>query len=168
MWLNHESRCVEDLSWIQVVKDVSDILGPFGKQHLQRYQQELKEREEVELDMNSPDKKSPGKFGESKGWKVLGWSEEDWEERYRILKDEDKESELPESWRMTALKKILCGDIRKHIELREEEIKGYDELRKIIMTWAVIILRNLHKKNIIKPNVFVLCYCHKNMTTQWF
>ena len=62
---------------------------------------------------------------------------EEWEERYRILKDEDKESELPESWRMTALKKILCGDIRKHIELREEEIKSYDELRKIIMNWAV-------------------------------
>ena len=62
---------------------------------------------------------------------------EEWEERYRILKDEDKESELPESWRMTALKKILCGDIKKHIELREEEIKGYDELRKIIMNWAV-------------------------------
>ena len=62
---------------------------------------------------------------------------EEWEERYRILKDEDKESELPESWRMTALKKILCGDIRKHIELREEEIKSYDELRKIIMNWAM-------------------------------
>ena len=56
---------------------------------------------------------------------------EDWEERYRILKDEDKESALPESWRMTALKKILCGDIKKHIELREEDIKSYDELQKI-------------------------------------
>ena len=38
---------------------------------------------------------------------------------------------------MTALKKILCGDIKKHIELREEDIKSYDELRKIIMNWAV-------------------------------
>ena len=38
---------------------------------------------------------------------------------------------------MTALKKILCGDIKKHIELREEDIKDYNELRKIIMNWAV-------------------------------
>ena len=38
---------------------------------------------------------------------------------------------------MTALKCILVGDIKKHIELREEEIKNYDEMRSIIMKWAV-------------------------------
>ena len=38
---------------------------------------------------------------------------------------------------MTALKRILVGEIRNHIELREEAIKTYDELRAIIMKWAV-------------------------------
>ena len=38
---------------------------------------------------------------------------------------------------MTVLKCILVGDIKKHIELREEDIKTYDELRAIIMKWAV-------------------------------
>ena len=60
---------------------------------------------------------------------------EKWEERYRILKEEDKESELPESWRMTSLKRLLCGDIKKHVEL-QEEFKSYEELRTTIMRWA--------------------------------
>ena len=38
---------------------------------------------------------------------------------------------------MTALKCILVGDIKKHIELREEDIKTYEELRSIVMKWAV-------------------------------
>ena len=60
---------------------------------------------------------------------------EEWEERYRILKEEDKESELPESWRMTSLKRRLCGDIKKHVEL-QEDFKSYEELRSTIMRWA--------------------------------
>ena len=60
---------------------------------------------------------------------------EEWEERYRILKEEDKESELSESWRMTSLKRLLCGDIKIHVEL-QEDFKSYEELRTTIMRWA--------------------------------
>ena len=35
------------------------------------------------------------------------------------------------------MKCILIGDIKKHIELREEEIKTYDEMRQIVMKWAI-------------------------------
>ena len=56
--------------------------------------------------------------------------------KHRRRKDEDKE-ELPEIYRMTALKCLLVGDIKKHIELREEEIKRYDQLREVVMKWAV-------------------------------
>ena len=62
---------------------------------------------------------------------------ERWEEKYRIIKEEDGDQQLPEKYRMTALKCILVGDIKKHIELREEELKTYDEMRSIIMKWAV-------------------------------
>ena len=50
-------------------------------------------------------------------------------------KEEDKESELPESWRMTSLKRLLCGDIKKHVEL-EDDFKSYTDLRSAIMRWA--------------------------------
>ena len=36
---------------------------------------------------------------------------ERWGERYRILKEDDRELELPDSWEMTALQAILCGKI---------------------------------------------------------
>ncbi len=62
---------------------------------------------------------------------------EKWEEKYRIVKEEDGDQELPEKYRMTALKCILVGYIKKHIELREEDIKTYEEMRAIIMKWAV-------------------------------
>ena len=38
---------------------------------------------------------------------------------------------------MTALKCILCGDIKKHIELREDDLKTYEQMREIVMKWAV-------------------------------
>ena len=62
---------------------------------------------------------------------------EEWEERYRNLKEEDSTLDLPEEWKMTALQSILCGEIRKHVEYREEEFKSYDELRSTVMKWAV-------------------------------
>ena len=37
---------------------------------------------------------------------------------------------------MTALKCILVGDI-KHIELREDELKTYEQMRAVVMKWAV-------------------------------
>ena len=38
---------------------------------------------------------------------------------------------------MSALKQLLCGDIRKHIDLKEQELKTYAEMRSAFMTWAV-------------------------------
>ena len=59
------------------------------------------------------------------------------EERYRILKEDDRELELPDSWKMTALQAILCGEIQKNAEHREKEFKTYDELRSVVMKWAI-------------------------------
>ena len=69
-------------------------------------------------------------------WKIASAIEE-WEEKYRILITEDKESELPESWRITSMKEILCGDIKKHVEMQCQDVKSYDELRGTIMKYAV-------------------------------
>ena len=62
---------------------------------------------------------------------------EEWEEKYRILIDEDQNSKLPEEWRMTAIKRMLCGDIKKQIEYRDEDFKSYEDLRSTIMRWAI-------------------------------
>ena len=62
---------------------------------------------------------------------------EEWEERYRILQEEDRTLDLPDEWKMTALQSILCGEIKKQVEYREVEFKSYDELRSMVMKWAV-------------------------------
>ena len=38
---------------------------------------------------------------------------------------------------MTALQAILCGDIQKNVEHREEELKTYDELWSGVVKWAI-------------------------------
>ena len=62
---------------------------------------------------------------------------ERWEEKYRMLMEEDGEDELPEKYKMSALKQLLCGDIKKHIDLKEQDLRTYSEMRSAIMTWAV-------------------------------
>ena len=62
---------------------------------------------------------------------------EKWEERYRILKEDDRELELPDSYKMTAIQGILCGEIQKSVEHREKEFQSYDELRSTVMKWAI-------------------------------
>ena len=59
------------------------------------------------------------------------------EERYRILNEDDREFELPDSWKMTALQAILCEKVQKNVEHREREFKTYDELRGVSMKWAI-------------------------------
>ena len=59
-----------------------------------------------------------------------------WQERYRILKEEDNTTELPGSWKMTALRSMLCVDIQNNIEYREQEFKSYDDIRAVVMRWA--------------------------------
>jgi hypothetical protein len=62
---------------------------------------------------------------------------ERWEEQYRNLCEDDRESILPDSYKMTALKMMLCGEIQKSVEYREQEFKTYEELRSVVMKWAI-------------------------------
>ena len=62
---------------------------------------------------------------------------EKWEERYRVLKEEDRELELPDSWKITALQSMLCGEILKSVEYREEQFNMYEELRATVKKWAI-------------------------------
>ena len=62
---------------------------------------------------------------------------ESWEERYRQLVEEDAEERLGEKYRMAAVRNLLVGDIKKHVDLKESEITSYEHLRSIIMSWAV-------------------------------
>jgi len=38
---------------------------------------------------------------------------------------------------MTALKMMLCGELQKSVEYREKEVKTYEELRSVVMKWAI-------------------------------
>ena len=69
-------------------------------------------------------------------WELAGAIER-WEERYRTLHEEEKDECLPEKYRMAALRKMLTGDIKKHVDLHISKITGYDSLRSTIMNWAI-------------------------------
>ena len=45
--------------------------------------------------------------------------------------------EVPDSWKMTPLTMMLCGEIQKSGEYREKELNTYEELRVVVMTWAI-------------------------------
>ena len=62
---------------------------------------------------------------------------ERWEEQYRNLCEDDRQSTLPDSYKMTALKMMRCGEIQKSVEHREKEFRTYEELRSVVMKWAV-------------------------------
>ena len=62
---------------------------------------------------------------------------ERWEEKYRALREDDRTMELPDVWKITALRMMLCGEIQKSVEYREKEFKTYDELRSVVMKWAI-------------------------------
>ena len=62
---------------------------------------------------------------------------ERWEEQCRNLCEDDRESVLPDSYKMTALKMMLCGEIQKSVEYREKEFRTYEELRSVVMKWAI-------------------------------
>ena len=48
-----------------------------------------------------------------------------WEE-YRALREDDREMELPDSWKTTALRMMHFGEIQKPVEHREQELKTYE------------------------------------------
>ena len=68
---------------------------------------------------------------------------ERWEEKYCILKEEGEELESPDSWKMIAIPVPLRREIQKHIEDREQDLKTCEELRPVVMKWA--INRNIKK-----------------------
>ena len=78
-----------------------------------------------------------------KDWEVATALER-WEESHRVLKDQHGMEELGEQYRMTALRCLLVGDIRRHIELKEGELNTYQQLRNCIMNYAVA--RKLEKE----------------------
>ena len=70
-------------------------------------------------------------------WEVAS-AVEKWEERCRQMKEEQGEEELPESYKMAAMRQLLVGDIKRHIELKEDELSTYAEMRTCVMKWAVL------------------------------
>ena len=60
-----------------------------------------------------------------------------WEERHRTLHEEEKDERLPDRYRMAAIRKMVTGDIKRHVDLHISNITSYDMLRSTIMNWAV-------------------------------
>ena len=50
---------------------------------------------------------------------------------------ENGEEELPETYKMAALRQLLVGDIKRHVQLREEDLRVYADLRQCVMRWAL-------------------------------
>ena len=62
---------------------------------------------------------------------------ESWERaELEIRKLDPSGSDLPDVWKMTALKCLLTGRIKERIELRAAQFKGYDDLRSEVMKHA--------------------------------
>ena len=38
---------------------------------------------------------------------------------------------------MAAVRNLLMGDIKRHVDLKASELKSYEQLRSSIMSWAV-------------------------------
>ena len=53
--------------------------------------------------------------------------------------------ELPDAWRMTALKCMLVGRIREHVEITAGRYLKYDEMRKEVMKYAMQIRLEKHR-----------------------
>ena len=62
---------------------------------------------------------------------------EKWERNYRRIIEEDKADPLPERCRMTAIKCLLVGEIKRHVTLREDELDTYQQLSDVVMKYAV-------------------------------
>ena len=69
-------------------------------------------------------------------WEIAA-AVEKWEEQHHALSQEPGEEKLPDAYKITALKCLLMGDIKRHVELKEEDLKTYDQIRTYIMAWAV-------------------------------
>ena len=62
---------------------------------------------------------------------------EKWEEKYRTITEDLQEEGLPDAYRMAAVRRMLTGDIKRHVELEATKITTYQQLRSTIMNWAI-------------------------------
>ena len=67
----------------------------------------------------------PHVHSKSPEYEVSGAVERE-EEQYKNLCEDYRESTLPDSYNMAALKMILCGGIRKSVQAREKVLKTYE------------------------------------------
>ena len=61
------------------------------------------------------------------GWEIAS-AVEKWEEKYRISTEVDRDPPIPPECKITALKCLLVGDIKRHIELQEEEMASANKV----------------------------------------
>ena len=52
-----------------------------------------------------------------------------------------------QSQSMASVKMILTEEIKRHVELKEEEIKNYGDLRSVVMKWAILRKTEHETKN---------------------
>ena len=64
---------------------------------------------------------------------VGSWDREEME----LRKLDPLSQDLPECYRMIALKCLLSGRITEHVELNSASTTTYPEMRETIMTWAM-------------------------------
>ena len=70
--------------------------------------------------------------------------EEDVAKAIEVLDEEIRDLEkiegpgngLPDSYNVTALKRLLTGGIRDHIEFKEPELQTYAKIREEVVRWA--------------------------------
>ena len=62
---------------------------------------------------------------------------EKWEEKYRTITEDLQEEGLPDVYKMAAVRRMLTGDIKRHVELESTKITTYQQLRSTIMNWAI-------------------------------
>ena len=54
-------------------------------------------------------------------WEIAGAIER-WKEKYRNLQEEEKDEQIPEKYRMAAIRRMLTGNIKRHIDLNISKI----------------------------------------------
>ena len=58
-------------------------------------------------------------------------------QRYRLVVQEDPEAAISDGWKIAAVKCILTGHIKMHIDLEIDSIKSYEGVRNQIMSHAI-------------------------------
>ena len=62
---------------------------------------------------------------------------ERWKAKCKALREADRETDHADSWKMTALRMRLCGEIQKIVEHSETQFETCHELRDVFLKWAI-------------------------------